>query len=200
MQPITSITSHYFAFSADNVDTDQIIPARFLKVTDKEGLGALAFHDRRYAADGSPDPTFPINAPAAAGAEILVAGHNFGCGSSREHAPWALLGAGVRAVISSGFADIFRNNALKNGLLPVTVPPAILRRLTHAWDECVASGEGRTSRLTIDVPSQTLTIDANTSVNFPLGAFEKHCLLAGVDQLDFLLGATADIDAFEAVS
>jgi len=200
MEPTTSITSHYFAFSADNVDTDQIIPARFLKVTDKEGLGALAFHDRRYAGDGSPDAAFPLNAPAAAGAEILVAGHNFGCGSSREHAPWALLGAGVRAVISSGFADIFRNNALKNGLLPVTVPPAILHRLAHAWDECLTSGARRTDPLTIDVASQTLTVDANTSVSFPLGAFEKHCLLAGVDQLDFLLGASADIDAFEAAS
>jgi 3-isopropylmalate/(R)-2-methylmalate dehydratase small subunit len=200
MHPINNITSHYFAFSADNVDTDQIIPARFLKVTDKEGLGALAFHDRRYAADGSPDPKFPINAPAAAGAEILVAGHNFGCGSSREHAPWALLGAGVRAVISSGFADIFRNNALKNGLLPVTVPPVTLRRLIQAWEQLVACGDERTDSLTIDVSSQTLTIDATTSINFPLGAFEKYCLLAGVDQLDFLLGATDDIDAFEAAS
>ena len=200
MEPIISITSHYFAIPADNVDTDQIIPARFLKVTDKEGLGALAFYDRRYIVDGSPDPAFPINAPAAAGAEILVTGHNFGCGSSREHAPWALLGAGVRAVISSGFADIFRNNALKNGLLPVTVPPVVLRRLTQAWDTCIASGNERTDRLTIDVPSQTLTIDANTSLVFPLEAFEKHCLLAGVDQLDFLLGATDDINAFEAIS
>jgi 3-isopropylmalate/(R)-2-methylmalate dehydratase small subunit len=184
MHPINNITSHYFAFSADNVDTDQIIPARFLKVTDKEGLGALAFHDRRYAADGSPDPKFPINAPAAAGAEILVAGHNFG----------------LRAVISSGFADIFRNNALKNGLLPVTVPPVTLRRLIQAWEQLVACGDERTDSLTIDVSSQTLTIDATTSINFPLGAFEKYCLLAGVDQLDFLLGATDDIDAFEAAS
>lgn len=200
MQPITSITSHYFAISSNNVDTDQIIPARFLKITDKEGLGALAFHDRRYKSDGSPDAAFPINAPAAAGAEILVAGHNFGCGSSREHAPWALLGAGVRAVISSGFADIFRNNALKNGLLPVQVPPDILRRLTHEWDQQVASGGGRTGQLGIDVPSQTLTIDAITSVGFPLGAFEKHCLLTGVDQLDFLLAASNDINAFEAVA
>jgi 3-isopropylmalate/(R)-2-methylmalate dehydratase small subunit len=200
MQPVTSITSHYFAISSDNVDTDQIIPARFLKITDKEGLGTLAFHDRRYKADGSPDSAFPINAPAAAGAEILVAGHNFGCGSSREHAPWALLGAGVRAVISSGFADIFRNNALKNGLLPVQVPPDVLRRLTNEWDQRIAADDGRTGPLVIDVPSQTLTIDATTSVGFPLGAFEKHCLLAGVDQLDFLLGAVSDIDAFEAVA
>lgn len=200
MQPITSITSHYFAISSDNIDTDQIIPARFLKTTDKEGLGALAFHDRRYKPDGSPDAAFPINAPAATGAEILVAGHNFGCGSSREHAPWALLGAGVRAVISSGFADIFRNNALKNGLLPVQVPRDILHRLTHGWDQQVTSGGGRTGPLVIDVASQTLKIDAIISVGFPLGAFEKHCLLTGVDQLDFLLAASNDINAFEAVA
>jgi 3-isopropylmalate/(R)-2-methylmalate dehydratase small subunit len=200
MQPIKTITSHYFAIPSDNVDTDQIIPARFLKTTDKTGLGQLAFHDRRYNADGSPNPEFPLNDPRATGAQILVAGHNFGCGSSREHAPWALLGVGIQAVISSGFADIFRNNSLKNGLLPVEIPPDVLHDLIHAWSNTQNSAASRTSVLGIDVASQTLTIDSSTTITFPLDPFAKHCLIAGVDQLDFLLGAAADITAHEALA
>jgi len=199
MHPIDTISSHYFAIASDNIDTDQIIPARFLKGTDREGFGALAFHDRRYNADGSPDPDFPLNDRRAIGATILVAGHNFGCGSSREHAPWALRGLGIEAVISSGFADIFRNNALKNGLLPVEVPPDVLHKLLRAWEESKKNSDPMRT-LTVDLASQTLSIDHDMIISFPIDAFAKHCLLAGLDELDFLLGADADIAAHEALS
>jgi 3-isopropylmalate/(R)-2-methylmalate dehydratase small subunit len=186
-----SFTARYISLPVENIDTDQIIPARFLKTTEKTGLGVHAFHDWRYDAQGNPDPNFILNTPEAAGAEILVAGHNFGCGSSREHAPWALLGCGFRAIVSSGFADIFKNNALKNGLLPVQIEAEFLH---HLLQQC--------GTLTIDLESQTLTIvdDANTasrSTHFPIDPFAKHCLLHGVDELGFLLNHQQQILAFE---
>jgi 3-isopropylmalate/(R)-2-methylmalate dehydratase small subunit len=199
MHPIDTISSHYIVIAADNVDTDQIIPARFLKGTDREGFGALVFHDRRYNADGSPNPDFAFNDRRAVGAAILVAGHNFGCGSSREHAPWALRSFGIEAVISSGFADIFRNNALKNGLLPVEIPRDVLHGLVRSWEESEKDSDP-TRALTIDLASQTLIIDRDTTIGFPIDRFAKHCLLAGVDELDFLLAADADISAHEAQS
>jgi 3-isopropylmalate/(R)-2-methylmalate dehydratase small subunit len=170
----------------ENIDTDQIIPARFLKTTEKNGLGASAFYDWRYDDDGRPKPDFVLNRPEAQGASVLVAGHNFGCGSSREHAPWALLGVGFRAVVSSGFAEIFRNNAMKNGLLPVQVEPAVLRQLMQEPGE-----------VTIDLATQTITTTNGISATFPIDPFAKHCLLNGVDQLGFLLALDQRITEFE---
>src|SRR5207249_3193329 len=155
--------------------TDQIIPARFLTTTNRTGLGPHAFHDWRYHADGSPSAEFPFNAPTARSAQILVAGRNFGCGSSREHAVWALLGAGIRAVVSSDFADIFRGNALGNGLVPVQVDVEVVRAL-----------EEGVGVLTIDVPSQRLALPDGRDATFPLPAFAKHCLVHGLDEMGFL--------------
>jgi len=180
-------SASYVSLPAENVDTDQIIPARFLKTTDKTGLGTLAFHDWRYDAQGAPRPDFVLNRPEARDARILVAGHNFGCGSSREHAPWALLGVGFTAVVSSAFADIFKNNAIKNGLLPVEVDAHTLARLLNRG----------TGTLTIDLDAQTIT-DAEESASFPIDPFAKHCLRNGVDQLGFLLDHQDAIAAFEA--
>jgi 3-isopropylmalate/(R)-2-methylmalate dehydratase small subunit len=179
-------TSHYIILPVENIDTDQIIPARFLKTTEKVGLGASAFYDWRYDAQGNPNPAFVLNKPESAGAEILVAGHNFGCGSSREHAPWALLGIGLRAVVSSGFADIFRNNALKNGLIPVQVDSAFLVNLLQ-----------NNGTLTVDLAAQTVTTSTGQSAHFPIDPFAKHCLLHGVDQLGFLLSHHQQILDFE---
>ncbi len=192
MEAITTFTAPYVALPMENVDTDQIIPARFLKTTNKAGLGDNLFADWRYAADGSPRPDFVLNQPPAQGAQVLVAGHNFGCGSSREHAPWALLGYGFRAVISTYFADIFRNNALKNGLLPIVVDPATLDALMSAYGSLPAP------TVTVDLADQRLTVPGGRSVTFPVDPFAKHCLLAGVDQLGFLLAAVPDIAAYEA--
>jgi 3-isopropylmalate/(R)-2-methylmalate dehydratase small subunit len=189
-EPITTITSRYVAIDACNIDTDQIIPARFLKTTSRAGLGPHAFHDWRYYADGSPNPEFALNAPAAREAHILVAGHNFGCGSSREHAVWALMGAGIRAVISSGFADIFRGNALGNGLVPVQVNDETVRALTERrW-----AGD---ATLAIDLESQTLTLPDRRVVSFPIPAFARHCLIRGLDELEFLLDAIPEIERYE---
>ncbi|HEY9515845.1 MAG TPA: 3-isopropylmalate dehydratase small subunit [Gemmatimonadaceae bacterium] len=190
--PIRTIESTFVILDAVNVDTDQIIPARFLKVTDKSGLGDALFSDWRYEPDGSPRADFPLNRPEARGAKILVAGHNFGCGSSREHAPWALTAYGFRAVISTRFADIFHGNALKNGLLPVTVPEDVNERLLH-WPADHAG-----SVLAIDVAAQTLTLPDGAVVKFPIASFAKHCLLNGVDELGFLLEAEPAIAAYEA--
>ncbi len=170
----------------DNVDTDQIIPARFLKTTEKTGLGASAFHDWRYDEHGAPNPNFVLNAPSASEAEILVAGHNFGCGSSREHAPWALMGIGLRAVVSSGFADIFRSNALKNGLLPIQVDESVIAQLHRS--------EGK---MTVDLESQTISTESGVTATFPVDAFAKHCLLNGIDQFGFLLNHESQIAEFE---
>ena len=172
----------------ENIDTDQIIPARYLKAISKEGLGEGLFRDWRYNADGTPKADFPLNKPEAAGARILVAGDNFGCGSSREHAPWALTQHGFRAVISTSFADIFKGNSLKNGLLPVIVP-------ADAHAELLAS-PGATIK--VDLASQTVTLPSGRTVEFPIDPFAKQCLLDGVDELGYMLQQDAAIRAFEA--
>ncbi len=192
MAKFTTLTSRVVILPANDVDTDQIIPARFLKVTDKAGLGAGLFADWRYQADGrTPKPDFPLNAPRAAGAAVLLAGDNFGCGSSREHAPWALTGFGFRAVIATSFADIFRSNALKNGLLPVAVDPA-----THA---ALLEQLGRQpeAEVTIDLQAQTLRLPDGRAAGFPIDGFSRTCLLQGVDELGYLLTFADRIADFE---
>jgi 3-isopropylmalate/(R)-2-methylmalate dehydratase small subunit len=170
-----------------NIDTDQIIPARFLTSTTREGFGRHLFTDWRYRRDGSPNPEFVLNRPEAAGCHILVAGPNFGCGSSREHAPWALLDYGFRAVISTEIADIFRSNALKNGLLPV-----VLDETTHDW---LLANPG--AEITIDLDHRTLGLPDGRAVSFPLEAFARYCLLHGVDELGFLLSQDERIAGYE---
>lgn len=187
MQPIRIIESRTAVLPFTNIDTDQIIPARFLTTTTKEGLGKQAFTDWRYDASGAPKPDFALNRPEAAGCSILVAGRNFGCGSSREHAPWALLDYGLRAVISTEIADIFRNNSLKNGLLPIVVDEQ-----THRW---LIDHPG--AQLRIDVESSTVTLPDGTTVKFPIDAFARYCLLNGVDELGFLQQQSAAIARFE---
>ena len=200
MNSFHTLTSIVIPLPISNIDTDQIIPARYLKVTDKAGLAEGLFIGWRYQADGSQRPDFPLNAPLYQGASILLAGDNFGCGSSREHAPWALTGWGIRAVISSSFADIFRNNALKNGLLPVVVDPATLTLLFQR----IQAHPGL--QATIDLASQTLTVPAAPlgsepgsadQFPFPIDPFSKTCLLAGVDELGYLLAHEADIRTYE---
>jgi 3-isopropylmalate/(R)-2-methylmalate dehydratase small subunit len=186
MDPIRIVRSRTVAIPIDNIDTDQIIPARFLKVTDRQGLGRWLFSNWRYGPDGVPRPDFVLNRPEAAGARILVAGDNFGCGSSREHAPWALLDFGFRAIVSTGIASIFRSNALKNGLLPIVVPPDLHRRLL-----------GGTGEVTIDLETRTLTLPDGASTSFPIDPFARYCLLNGIDELSFLLREEAAIAAYE---
>jgi 3-isopropylmalate/(R)-2-methylmalate dehydratase small subunit len=187
MERFTTLTSRTVVMPRTNIDTDQIIPARFLTTTNRAGLGAQLFADWRYDATGAPRPDFVLNDPGAAGSRVLVAGRNFGCGSSREHAPWALVDYGFRAVISTEIADIFRNNALKNGLLPVVVDEG-----TSGW---LLTHPG--AEVTLDVASNTLTLPTGARVRFPLEPFAQHCLLEGVDELGFLLGRLADIAAYE---
>jgi 3-isopropylmalate/(R)-2-methylmalate dehydratase small subunit len=187
-----TLTSTFCVLAADNVDTDQIIPARFLTTTERTGLGQHAFHDWRRQADGSPNPEFALNRPDAAGARILVAGRNFGCGSSREHAVWALLGAGIDVVISTQFADIFRGNALGNGLLPVQVAGDVVDELGALRAASPAS------TLTVDLERQRLALPGGREVEFPIAPFARHRLLHGIDEMDFILGASRDIDAYEA--
>jgi 3-isopropylmalate/(R)-2-methylmalate dehydratase small subunit len=187
MEPLRTISSRTVVLPRENVDTDQIIPARFLKVTDKKGLGKVLFSDWRYDAAGAPRPEFVLNRPEAAGCRILVAGDNFGCGSSREHAPWALVDAGFQAVVSTRIADIFRNNALKNGLVPIVLEPA-----AHAKLLAAPGAEVR-----IDVAAQTITLPDGTAATFPLDGFAKYCLVNGVDELGYLLGQEAAIAAYE---
>jgi 3-isopropylmalate/(R)-2-methylmalate dehydratase small subunit len=175
-------------FPVDNIDTDQIIPARFLKTTTKDGLGDQLFYDWRYDATGAPKPDFILNQPESKQAAILVGGDNFGCGSSREHAPWALTQYGFRAVVSTSFADIFKGNALKNGLLPIVVPPDI-----HGW-----LFEHPEAVLSVDLASQKLTLPDGRSVEFPVDGFSKHCLLEGIDELGFILQQQDAIAAYEA--
>ena len=188
--PITSFTASYTVLAADNVDTDQIIPARFLTTTERTGLGPFAFHDWRRRPDGTPNPDFALNRPEAQGAEILVAGRNFGCGSSREHAVWALLGAGFRAVVSAEFADIFRGNALGNGLLPIQVDAGIVARLA-------AAPPGGRGALRVDLPAQRLVLPDGEAVPFPIPPFARHCLVHGIDELDFLLDCAGSVQAYE---
>jgi 3-isopropylmalate/(R)-2-methylmalate dehydratase small subunit len=192
MKKFTTLESRVVPLPVDNIDTDQIIPARFLKTISKEGLDKNLFSDWRYLSDGSPNPDFVLNQPLASGAEILLAGDNFGCGSSREHAPWALTQFGFRAIISTSFADIFRQNALKNSLLPVVVPRNLHARL---FQEVAANPE---YRVRIDLPSQMLTLPDGQAVEFPVDAFSKHCLLEGVDELGFILQQQDAITDYES--
>ncbi len=188
MRPVTRIHSRTAVLADENIDTDRIIPARFLTTTTRDGLGRLCFHDWRYQADGSDNPAFPLNRPEAKGCAILVAGRNFGCGSSREHAPWALLDYGIQAVLCSEIADIFRSNALKNGLLAIMVSEA-----EHRW---LLEHPG--VELSIDVREQVVTLPDGGRIAFQLEPFARHCLLEGVDQLGFLLQHDEAIAAFEA--
>jgi 3-isopropylmalate/(R)-2-methylmalate dehydratase small subunit len=192
MDPFTTLTSSCVVLPAENVDTDQIIPARFLKTIDRRGLGAHLFADWRVDEHGNPRPDFPLNSPDAAGAAILVAGHNFGCGSSREHAPWALLDFGFRAVISTGFADIFRNNALKTGLLPVALSTSAHSSLLQ---QLVESSR---AQVTIDLETQTAMLPDGARHPFTVDPFARHCLLNGVDELGFLLHLEPAIAAYES--
>jgi 3-isopropylmalate/(R)-2-methylmalate dehydratase small subunit len=192
MKPFKNFESRMIPLPINNVDTDQIIPARFLKTTSKEGLGDQLFNDWRYDAQGRPKPDFILNQPRARGAQILLAGDNFGCGSSREHAPWALTQFGLRAVISTSFADIFKQNSLKNSLLPIVVPPD-----AHAGlFEAVTKDPGATVKVNLE--TQTLTTPAGREVWFPVDEFSKHCLLNGVDELGYILGQEPAIAAYEA--
>ncbi|NJL03524.1 MAG: 3-isopropylmalate dehydratase small subunit [Chloroflexaceae bacterium] len=192
MEPIKSFSATAIALPVENVDTDQIIPARYLKVTDKAGLGDGLFADWRRDDNGNLKPDFVLNRPEAAGAQILVAGNNFGCGSSREHAPWALLGYGFKAVISTYFADIFRNNALKNGLLPITVDTETYYQLVSMIEEDPAT------QITVDLAQQTVTLPEGQQLHFPIDGFAKYCLLNGVDQLGFLHQQADLIAQYEA--
>jgi 3-isopropylmalate/(R)-2-methylmalate dehydratase small subunit len=185
-EPFTTLTATYVVLPVDDVDTDQIIPARFLKTTDKRGLGDSLFADWRER------PDFPLQRPDAAGARILVAGANFGCGSSREHAPWALVGWGFRAIVAPSFADIFRQNALKNGLLPVVVDPAMHRRLVEARTADPAA------RIAVDLPAQTVELAGGPRARFDVDPFAKECLTHGVDELGYLLARLPHIEAHEA--
>jgi len=191
MKPTTTFSSTIVALPIQDIDTDQIIPARFLKTTDKAGLGDNLFADWRYNADGSLKPDFVLNREDVRGAQILVAGNNFGCGSSREHAPWALQGYGFRAIISSSFANIFYNNAIKNGLLPIQVDEETYYQLVSLFEE------DPTTAVTVDLSSQTLTLPGGQRVTFPIDPFAKHCLINGVDQLGFLLAEDPAIAAYE---
>lgn len=192
MEKFTTFTSRLAPLAIDNIDTDQIIPARFLKTISKEGLGDQLFFDWRYDAAGKPKPDFLLNRPEGKQAQVLLAGDNFGCGSSREHAPWALTQYGFRAVISTSFADIFRGNSLKNSLLPIVVPAEAHKKLLAA----VAANPAAT--VTVDLAEQKLTLPDGTSVTFPVDEFAKQCMLEGVDELGYILKQDAAIAAFEA--
>lgn len=187
-----TLTSSFYPLPIENVDTDQIIPARFLKATDKEGFGANLFYDWRYDKAGDPNPAFVLNQPQYSG-QILVAGKNFGSGSSREHAAWAVAGFGFRVVVSSFFADIFRNNALNNGVLPVVVSEAFLQEIFDS------NRADTNASLTVDLEKQTVTNNATgNSEHFQINAYKKNCLLNGYDDIDYLLSKKEQIEAFEA--
>lgn len=192
MEPFTKLTARVVAIPTDHIDTDQIIPARFLKTISKSGLGKNLFADWRYDTNGEPVPNFPLNQAQKQGARILLAGENFGCGSSREHAPWALTDYGFRVVISTSFADIFRNNALKNGLLPLVVDDETHQQLLSLVTE------EPDLELTIDLDTQSLILPDGRRVRFPIDAFNKVCLLEGLDQMGYLLKHEHEIDAFES--
>ncbi len=197
MEPFTNLNSRVIQLIRDDIDTDQIIPARFLKVTDKAGLGEKLFFDWRYHDDGSPKADFVLNRPESQGCRILLAGDNFGCGSSREHAPWALMDWGIRAVVATSFADIFRNNALKNGLLPVAITHVDHRVLRTSLEN---SPDGE---IGIDLDSQSMVLSSGSAEEtlrityFEVDGFAKKCLLMGMDQLGYLLSHADRIDAFE---
>lgn len=193
MQSFTTLTSTFIPVPYNDVDTDQIIPAEYLKVTSKDGLVEGLFQRWRYQPDGTANPDFPLNQPEYQGAQILLAGDNFGCGSSREHAPWALQGWGFKAIISTSFADIFRNNALKNGLLPVAVDAATHEQLLEM------AAESPHLQLTIDLANQTVTLPSGRTASFPIDGFSKTCLLEGLDQLGYLLKQTERVAEYEKV-
>jgi 3-isopropylmalate/(R)-2-methylmalate dehydratase small subunit len=191
--PYASFTSRVIPLPAENVDTDQIVPARFLKVTDKEGLGDALFRDWRFELDGSlKSPAFVLDQPEMAGRQILLAGDNFGCGSSREHAPWALAAWGIRAVITSSCADIFRGNSLKNGLLPIIVSQETQRQLFELLDR------EPDAELTVDLESQVVHLPGDEDLPFDVDPFSKLMLLRGTDELGYLLGKRDEIEAWEA--
>ena len=190
--PFVAFTSTYVVIPVDNIDTDQIIPARFLTTTERSGLGQFAFADWRRRRDGTLNSDFALNSPRAADARVLVAGRNFGCGSSREHAVWALLDAGVQAIVSVEFADIFRNNALGNGLLPIQVGPSIV-------DKLILSSFTPNATVSVDLASQSLRLPGGGSVVFPVAPFAKHCLLHGIDEMDFVLGASDETASYEVL-
>jgi 3-isopropylmalate/(R)-2-methylmalate dehydratase small subunit len=192
VEPIRKFTSRLVPLPNENVDTDQITPARFLKVTAKTGLGKFLFYDWRFDAAGNAIPGFVLNKPEIAGAEVLLAGNNFGCGSSREHAPWALVDFGFRAIISTSFADIFRNNCLKNGLLPIVVESQDHQELFKLV------GQDPSIEITVDLAPQMLTLPDGKQVSFPVDPFSKKCLLDGVDELGYLLALSDTISRFEA--
>jgi len=189
MKPFTNFESRIVPLNITNIDTDQIIPARFLKTTSKIGLDKQLFNDWRYDAQGNPNPDFLLHKPEAQGAQVLVAGDNFGCGSSREHAPWALTQFGFRAVISTSFADIFKQNSLKNSLLPIVVPEDVLAELLAA---------GTSATVKIDLPNQTLTTPSGRKVEFPVDGVSKQCQVEGVDELGYIKQRESAIAAFEA--
>ncbi|MGB3393746.1 MAG: 3-isopropylmalate dehydratase small subunit [Stenotrophomonas sp.] len=188
MAGFRTLSSRSVVLRQSNIDTDQIIPARFLSTTERAGLGKNAFNDWRWQADGAPNPEFAFNQPHNAGRSILLAGRNFGCGSSREHAPWALTDLGLRAIVSSEIADIFRGNSLKNGLLPVVLDEADVQALMQNPDD----------ELSIDVATRELRTSAGKVYSFPLDGFSQTCLLEGVDQLGWLLGRVDEIERYEA--
>ncbi|MCA1568830.1 MAG: 3-isopropylmalate dehydratase small subunit [Chloroflexi bacterium] len=191
-EPFSSVTSAAVALPRNDIDTDQVIPARFLKTVNREGLADQLFFDWRYLPDGSPNPDFVLNRPEMPGRRILVAGDNFGCGSSREHAPWALTAWGIRAVISSSFADIFTSNALKNGLLPVAVPPEELGRIGSILEAEPAA------ELTIDLEASELRLPDGSVIPFTIDSFARRMILEGTDELGYLLGHESQLEAYEA--
>lgn len=191
MEPFRMLKSRLVPMANENVDTDQIIPARFLKTTSKEGLGKVLFNDWRYDSAGNPNDDFILNQPDCRGAEILLAGNNFGCGSSREHAPWALADFGFRAIISSSFADIFRNNCLKNGILTITVDKNVLEKLFRL------RGASAAIEVTIDLKAKVVILPSGEQVPFPIDEFSRKCLLEGIDQLGYLLKHTDAVARYE---
>jgi 3-isopropylmalate/(R)-2-methylmalate dehydratase small subunit len=191
-EPFRSVTSAVVPLPRNDIDTDQIIPARFLKTVNRAGLGEQLFCDWRYLADGAPNPEFVLNRPEMAGRSVLLAGHNFGCGSSREHAPWALMAWGIRAVVTSGFADIFRSNALKNGLLPIEVSGDELARLFAL----VEADPG--ARFTVDLEAQELRLPDSSAIGFEVDSFARRMILDGTDELGYLLNLEPRIAAYDA--
>jgi 3-isopropylmalate/(R)-2-methylmalate dehydratase small subunit len=191
MKKFESFTSRVVALPVDNIDTDQIIPARFLKTISKEGLDKQLFNDWRYEADGTPKADFVLNRPESQGVQVLFAGDNFGCGSSREHAPWALTQYGFRAIVSTSFADIFKQNALKNGLLPVVISRDVHAKLHRAIEA------DPNATVTVDLAARTLTLPDGSQAEFPVDGFSRHCLLEGVDELGYLLQHEAQVAAYE---
>jgi 3-isopropylmalate/(R)-2-methylmalate dehydratase small subunit len=189
VKPFTAFESRIVPIGANNIDTDQIIPARFLKTTSREGLDLQLFYDWRYDAQGNPKPDFILNTARGQAAQVLLAGDNFGCGSSREHAPWALTQFGFRAVISTSFADIFKGNSLKNSLLPIVVPPDVHTKLFALPED---------AKIRVDLASQTITLPDGGRIEFPVDPFSKTCLLQGIDELGWILRQSGAISAYES--